>query len=232
MSLPKMATDVDNISKLDTRPNAVNGLTADQLKAEFDKGPAAIKAFLNNVLIPALDKLTAENIAYQGTISGYPTQNVSDAIDILQMGAPLDMTADYEATGASSVAKWAAMAGNSSASYHIGPGRYQITADDYVRNVIISDWGGGVRSATVIEYTDDQFVYLTLYGILNPGDQPFEAVYFSTDEYSGFLSVQGGATRILPYYDNNTGAGKVLMTTGDGNAEWQALPTYTGGVSG
>ena len=55
MSLPKMTTAVNNISQLDTRPNAVNGLTADQLKAEFDKGPEAIKKFLNEVLIPALD---------------------------------------------------------------------------------------------------------------------------------------------------------------------------------
>lgn len=55
MSLPKMTTAVNNISQLDTRPNAVNGLTADQLKAEFDKGPEAIKRFLNEVLIPALD---------------------------------------------------------------------------------------------------------------------------------------------------------------------------------
>lgn len=55
MSLPKMTTAVNNISQLDTRPNAVNGLTADELKAEFDKGPEAIKKFLNEVLIPALD---------------------------------------------------------------------------------------------------------------------------------------------------------------------------------
>nr|DAM08043.1 MAG TPA: BclA protein [Caudoviricetes sp.]DAM08060.1 MAG TPA: BclA protein [Caudoviricetes sp.] len=55
MSLPKMTTAVDNISKLDTRPNAVNGLTADELKAKFDKAPEDIKRFLNEVLIPALD---------------------------------------------------------------------------------------------------------------------------------------------------------------------------------
>lgn len=55
MSLPKMTTAVDNISKLDTRPNAVNGLTADELKVKFDKAPEDIKRFLNEVLIPALD---------------------------------------------------------------------------------------------------------------------------------------------------------------------------------
>ena len=55
MSLPKMTAAVDNISKLDTRPNAVNGLTADELKAKFDKAPEDIKRFLNEVLIPALD---------------------------------------------------------------------------------------------------------------------------------------------------------------------------------
>lgn len=107
MSLPKMTTAVDNISKLDTRPNAVNGLTADELKAKFDKAPEDIKRFLNEVLIPALDgaitldalgavpetrkvngkpldadvTLGAADIDYAGTISG--AANVKEALEAL-----------------------------------------------------------------------------------------------------------------------------------------------------
>lgn len=107
MSLPKMTTAVDNISKLDTRPNAVNGLTADELKAKFDKAPEDIKRFLNEVLVPALDgaitldalgavpetrkvngktldadvTLDAADIDYAGTIFG--AANVKEALEAL-----------------------------------------------------------------------------------------------------------------------------------------------------
>lgn len=110
MSLPKMTTAVNNISQLDTRPNAVNGLTADQLKAEFDKGPEAIKKFLNEVLIPALDSaitvdslgavpetrtvarkelsadilLDASDIDYAATIDGTQVEDVETALGALK----------------------------------------------------------------------------------------------------------------------------------------------------
>lgn len=66
MSLPKMTTAVDNISKLDTRPNAVNGLTADELKAKFDKAPEDIKAFLNERLIPEMETALKNNKGEKG----------------------------------------------------------------------------------------------------------------------------------------------------------------------
>ena len=110
MSLPKMTTAVDNISKLDTRPNAVNGLTADELKAKFDKAPEDIKRFLNEVLIPALDGaitlnalgavpktrtvarkamsadilLDASDIDYAATIDGTQVEDVETALGALK----------------------------------------------------------------------------------------------------------------------------------------------------
>lgn len=109
MSLPKMTTAVDNISKLDTRPNAVNGLTADELKAKFDKAPEDIKRFLNEVLIPALDgaitldalgavpktrkvngkalsadiELGPKDMDYSATIDGTQVANVNAALNAL-----------------------------------------------------------------------------------------------------------------------------------------------------
>ena len=55
MSLPQMTAEVNIIQTLETRPNAVGGLTAAQLKAKFDQAPAALKSYLNNDLIPALE---------------------------------------------------------------------------------------------------------------------------------------------------------------------------------
>lgn len=47
-------TDLNIIQSLDDLPNAVGGLTADELKARFDEGCNIIKDYINNVLIPSL----------------------------------------------------------------------------------------------------------------------------------------------------------------------------------
>ncbi len=57
MSLPKMTTPVNNISLLDDLPNAVGGLSAAELKARFDKAGGDIQTFLNETLIPAIEKM-------------------------------------------------------------------------------------------------------------------------------------------------------------------------------
>jgi len=46
--------DLNIIQKLDDEPNDVGGLTAQQLKAEFDKAGNIIKDYLNGTLIPAV----------------------------------------------------------------------------------------------------------------------------------------------------------------------------------
>jgi hypothetical protein len=43
------------IQKLDDEPNDVGGLTAAQLKGKFDEAGEAVKAFLNETLLPELD---------------------------------------------------------------------------------------------------------------------------------------------------------------------------------
>lgn len=55
MALTKLVTDLENIQALSDTPNATEGLTADELKAKFDKAPTDIKTYLNDTLTAELD---------------------------------------------------------------------------------------------------------------------------------------------------------------------------------
>lgn len=58
--IPFLEDDLDNIQKLDDEPNDVGGLSAAELKAEFDKSGNTIKEYLNETLIPQLSDTVAE----------------------------------------------------------------------------------------------------------------------------------------------------------------------------
>ena len=55
---------------MDDEPNDVDGLSADQLKATFDKAGNTIKAWINTVLLPALEGSTAAGNLGIAAISG------------------------------------------------------------------------------------------------------------------------------------------------------------------
>ena len=48
---------VNIISQLTDYPNQEDGLTADELKAKFDKAATLIKEYLNDVIVPAINAL-------------------------------------------------------------------------------------------------------------------------------------------------------------------------------
>ncbi|MBQ5841370.1 MAG: hypothetical protein IIW40_05390 [Clostridia bacterium] len=52
--------DTDNITRLGDRPNTDNELSADQLKRVFDKTGADIKSFINESLLPDLERSFGE----------------------------------------------------------------------------------------------------------------------------------------------------------------------------
>lgn len=56
MSLTKFETDMNIISRLDDEPNDVGGLSSAQLKAKFDEAGLAIQHYLNEVLLPSIQK--------------------------------------------------------------------------------------------------------------------------------------------------------------------------------
>lgn len=65
VTVPVFDEDMDIIQKLDDEPNDVGGLTAEQLKAEFDAAGKKTKEYINNELIPAIiaNALTEETRA-------------------------------------------------------------------------------------------------------------------------------------------------------------------------
>jgi hypothetical protein len=55
MALPKLEKDIEYISKLPDQPNDVGGLSAAELKAEFDKAGLDIQGYINDELIPQIE---------------------------------------------------------------------------------------------------------------------------------------------------------------------------------
>lgn len=71
------------VADLDTRPNAIGGLSAAELKAKFDEAARVIQNYINNVLLPALLSSGATSIGYQASAADLPDyrpDTVSDAL--------------------------------------------------------------------------------------------------------------------------------------------------------
>lgn len=80
-----LSSDLDVIQKLDDLPNAVGGLSADQLKAKFDEAVNIVKAFLNSSLIAELESKTVDlagayKIGIEPVVGLTGVTNVQDAI--------------------------------------------------------------------------------------------------------------------------------------------------------
>lgn len=59
MALTKMTQDVNNIQSLSDRPNTIDGLSAQELKALYDKAGSDIKTYLNTTLTTEVDTALA-----------------------------------------------------------------------------------------------------------------------------------------------------------------------------
>ena len=73
MSLPLLDKDLKYISKLDTYPNDVGGMSAEELKAAFDAAGLDIQNYINKLLIPQLEsdiEAAAKGISSGGGING------------------------------------------------------------------------------------------------------------------------------------------------------------------
>lgn len=80
MAFPRFNTETDNISALSDRPNDADGLTAEQLKARFDKAGDDIKSWINTSLIPYLEGTSAASSIGISQIPGVEADNVQDAL--------------------------------------------------------------------------------------------------------------------------------------------------------
>jgi hypothetical protein len=100
MAVEKMTENVEVVQTLSTYPNQEEGLSAEQLKAKFDQGPKALKEYLNNVLVPAV-------------------QGIQDAMDAGEQYG-LDTTLSVPGRAADAAAVGTALAGKAPAGYGLG----------------------------------------------------------------------------------------------------------------
>lgn len=220
---------VDATSQIDASSIAYSNTTDEESKLAAD-----VKAFLD-LLYQKLTGLGASDVSYSGDIGEFKPKNVSAALEALMnytddkvgsIPVTKDATADYAASGASSVEAWATMAKTGDTTkYRVAAGRYQINLSGFSDSVVITDVPGStVRVVKITECSSDPFVYLSVYSADSPGAAPVRQVDFSSEE--NFLYVFE-KNLLLPYYGTED-QGKVLTVDDRGYPKWKAaaaLPT-------
>lgn len=193
--------------------------------AEVDDGNSSDEEAITSVGRPIIDTSAAKS-AYAGRVGSATVTNVAAALNALAVGAPLDMSADYAASGAASVAAWATMAKTGDATkYRVAAGRYSISDEDgeigYLITIIDTP-GVSYRTVWVASVTD--FAFVDCYTVDDPGGGVQYVVAFDTE--TNFLEINGHAVT-LPAY-TAADAGKNLTIGTDGTPSWKAvaaLPT-------
>ena len=88
MAINKLTDDLNIIASLGNTPNTDDGLTAVRLKAKFDEAANIIKAYINAVLVPAIDSAVDEDAVIASMIDN--TLSVSGkAADAAEIGRRL-----------------------------------------------------------------------------------------------------------------------------------------------
>lgn len=105
--IPRVTDELGTVSTLDDRPNDTSGLTAAELKAKFDADSGTLKTYLNDVLIPFLEGMTAAASLGITTIPGFSAGNVQTALEQI-VQAMQDVTQGSVADGSITLAKLAA----------------------------------------------------------------------------------------------------------------------------
>jgi hypothetical protein len=93
LAINKLNTDLNFIQKLDDEPNDVGGLSSDQLKAEFDKAGNAVKSYINNTIVPAVNNLQTQTDAATAVQHTHSNKALLDTYT--QPNASLKMAVDY-----------------------------------------------------------------------------------------------------------------------------------------
>lgn len=181
-----------------------------------------------------LNRRGADHVAYSGNVPN--SANVKAALDALAIGKPLDMTADYVASGAESVGQWIAMAATGSTTeYRVPCGTFLLRAVDGIYGMtivtIFEEPDGNWRGAIDIKFTCDCDWEIRFWQGAAVGQTPDVAATFQVNN-SGDISLNGANNleNLVPV-GNELQKGKFLMCNASGGAEWASLPTYDGGVS-
>ncbi len=91
MAITKITADLSFISKLDNEPSEDSGMTPSVLKARFDAGSNALKAFINDTLIPEVEAALLEKLG-AGTLQSA----VNTALSITKESGQFDGPSAYE----------------------------------------------------------------------------------------------------------------------------------------
>lgn len=180
--------------------------------------------------------LSAESVSYSGKVGSDTVANVKAALDALAIGKPLDMTADYVASGAESVGQWIAMAATGSTTeYRVPCGTFLLRAVDGIYGMtivtIFEEPDGNWRGAIERYFTCDCDWVIRFWQGVAVGQTPDVFATFQVNN-SGDISLEGANNlgALVPV-GNELQKGKFLMCNASGGAEWASLPTYDGGVS-
>jgi hypothetical protein len=74
MAIPKLETDVKIVSKIPNYPGSEGGLSPEAFKEKFDEAPQIIKDYLNEILIPEMDKTIDVQALINGILDASLTQ--------------------------------------------------------------------------------------------------------------------------------------------------------------
>lgn len=84
MAFTPLNDDLNIIQKLPDLPNDVGGLSADELKAAYDKAGILIKEYINNILIKELESVAGASNIGISPIEGVSAETVQRALEILR----------------------------------------------------------------------------------------------------------------------------------------------------
>ena len=175
---------------------------------EESKLAVGVRAFLD-LLYQKLTGLGASDVSYSGSIGEYEPKNVSAALEALMnytddkvesIPVTKDATADYSASGASSVRAWATMAKTGDTTkYRVAAGEYCVTYEGDVYTVRIVDstytsWT--VRRVEIVSGDDEANAYLSIYTSTEPGLINYKSIEIAGDSDS--ITLQGKLYQLPP----------------------------------
>jgi hypothetical protein len=84
MAFTTFTGEVNNISQLSDTPTLTEGLSPDELKARFDLGNVRIKDYINNTLLPQLERNSAASSLGAQSVNGFDQfSNVQAALSLI-----------------------------------------------------------------------------------------------------------------------------------------------------
>lgn len=162
------------------------------------------KSLGTQIFVPLM---SARDVTYNGKIGDYEPKNVSAAIEALmnytddKVGSITeDATADYSASGASSVQAWATMAKTGSTTqYRVAAGQYRVTdaGDVYTVRIVDSTYTSRtIRRVEIVSSDDEANAYWSIYTATKPGLISHESIGIAGD--GGSITLQGKLYQLPP----------------------------------